>query len=336
MTTEVPLGRAVGEDRSETLRTVLVALAANAVIAILKSVAAMLTGSASMLAEAAHSWADTGNEVLLVIAERRSGKPADSGHPLGFGREAYVWSMIAAFGLFAVGASVSVIRGITAIGQEGSDTHYVWAYAVLAAAFVFDGISFLQARRQLRGAADRAEMGRLDYLANTSNPTLRAVVFEDAAALAGVVIAAAGIGLHQLTRNPVWDALGSILVGLLLGVVAVYLLGRNMTFLVGQVADQRYFDAVLTWLMERPEVEAVTYLHLEYVGPQKIFVVGAVDLAGNNPEDQAAAQLETLEKALEERRTVARAVLSLAAPGQAALPTPESAERTATGPKARH
>ncbi len=314
-----PIGRAAPGDDAESLRTVLIALGANAVIAVLKSVVAVVTGSASMVAEAAHSWADAGNEVFLLIAEHRSGKAADPRHPLGYGREAYVWSMFAAFGLFAVGAAVSVIHGISALGETKSDASYLWAYVVLAAAFVLEGISFLQARGQLRAGAARADMPRLQYLARTSNPTLRAVFFEDAAALVGVCIAAAGVGLHQVTGQAVWDAVGSILVGLLLGVVAVYLLARNMTFLVGQVADDRYTDAVLTWLLERPEVQDVTYLHLEYVGPQRIFVVGAVDLAGNNPENEAAVQLETLERALEEDSAVARTVLSLAAPGQAPL-----------------
>jgi cation diffusion facilitator family transporter len=304
---------------SESVRTVLIAFAANVVIGVLKTIVAVLTGSASMVAEAAHSWADAGNEVFLLIAERRSDKPSDSRHPLGYGREAYVWSMIAAFGLFAVGAAVSVIHGIAALKTNTTDTNYLWAYVVLAGAFVLEGISFLQARGQLRAGAQKADMARLEYLARTSNPTLRAVFFEDAAALVGIVIAAGGLGLHELTGNAVWDAVGSILVGLLLGVVAIYLLARNMTFLVGQVADQRYFDAVLTWLLERPEVQDVTYLHLEYVGPQKIFVVGAVDLAGNNPENQAARQLEELERALDEDPAVARTVLSLAAPGQKPL-----------------
>ncbi len=316
---DVPTNRAGSQQGSESLRTVLIALAANVVIAALKSVVAAGTGSASMVAEAAHSWADAGNEVFLLIAERRSEKQADPGHPMGFGREAYVWSMLAAFGLFAVGATVSVIHGITAFGDAGGETDYFWAYVVLGLAFLLEGISFLQARRQVRSAAARADMGRLEYLTNTSNPTLRAVFFEDAAALVGILIAATGLGLHQITGNAVWDAIGSILVGLLLGVIAIYLLARNMAFLVGQVADERYTDAVLSWLLERPEVQDVTYLHLEYVGPQKIFIVGAVDLAGNNPESQAAAELERLEKLLEQGPAVARAVLSLAAPGQAPL-----------------
>jgi cation diffusion facilitator family transporter len=319
MSSQAPISRGAPHEDAESLRTVLIALGANAVIAVLKSVVAVATGSASMVAEAAHSWADDGNEVFLLIAEKRSRKPADSRHPLGYGREAYVWSMIAAFGLFAVGAAVSVIHGISALGANREDTNYLWAYLVLAGAFVLEGISFLQARGQLRAGAARADMPRLDYLARTSNPLLRAVFFEDAAALVGIVIAGLGVALHEITGNGVWDALGSILVGLLLGVVAVYLLARNMTFLVGQVADHRYSDAVLTWLLEREEVQDVTYLHLEYVGPQRIFVVGAVDLAGNNPENKAAEQLEALEKALEQDYVVTRAVLSLAAPGQPPL-----------------
>ncbi len=296
--------------------TVIIALAANTVLAILKSVVAVLTGSASMVAEAAHSWADAGNEVFLVIAERRAEKPADDTHPLGFGREAYIWSMIAAFGLFGVGAGVSVWHGIQSLGAEEAEASYLWAYVVLGAAFVLEGISFMQARREVRRGAERAEVSRVTFLDKTSNPTLRAVYFEDAAALIGIVIAVSGLALHQITHQPVWDAVGSILVGLLLGFVALYLLRRNMAFLVGQIADPRVHERVLEWLRERPEVDSVNTLHLEYVGPGKIFLVGSVDLDGDDSESQAAQELQRLEEELEARPDIARAILSLAAPGR--------------------
>jgi len=297
--------------------TVIIALAANTTLAVLKSIVAAVTGSASMVAEAAHSWADAGNEVFLVIAERRAEKPADATHPLGHGREAYVWSMIAAFGLFAVGAAVSVIHGIQSLGAEEEEAEYLWAYVVLGAAFVLEGISFFQARRQVRKGARSANVSRVTFLDKTSNPTLRAVFFEDAAALVGIVIAVTGLALHQATGQPVWDAVGSILVGVLLGWVAVYLLRRNMAFLVGQIADPQAYATVLGWLRERPEVETVNTLHLEYVGPGKVFVVGSVDLVGDDAESKAAEELQRLEDHLEQRHDVARAVLSLAAPGRA-------------------
>lgn len=300
---------------AERMLTVLVALTANAVLAVLKSVVAALTGSASMVAEAAHSWADAGNEVFLVVAERRSEKPADASHPLGHGREAYVWSMIAAFGLFAVGAAVSVIHGIQSLGAEEEPVEYLWAYLVLGAAFLLEGTSFLQARREVRKGAREAEVSRAAFLDATSDPTLRAVFFEDLAALLGIVIAVSGLALHEATGDPVWDAVGSILVGLLLGVVAVYLLRRNMAFLVGQVVDPRIHDRVRGWLLAREEVQSVATLHLEYVGPGKMFLVGSVDLVGDDPESEAARELQRLEDLLEDNDAIARAVLSLAPPG---------------------
>lgn len=300
---------------AEPMLTVLVALTANTILAVLKTIVAAVTGSASMVAEASHSWADAGNEVFLVVAERRSEKPADPSHPLGYGREAYVWSMIAAFGLFAVGAAVSVIHGIQSLGAEEEPVEYLWAYLVLGAAFLLEGTSFLQARREVRAGASKAQVSRAAFLDATSDPTLRAVFFEDLAALLGIVIAVSGLALHEATGEPVWDAVGSILVGLLLGVVAVYLLRRNMAFLVGQVVDPRVHARVRDWLLARDEVQSVATLHLEYVGPEKMFLVGSVDLVGDDPESQAAEELQRLEDLLESHDAVARAVLSLSPPG---------------------
>ncbi|MBC2933992.1 cation diffusion facilitator family transporter [Nocardioides sp. zg-1228] len=296
--------------------TVIVALTANAILAVLKTVAAVVTGSASMVAEASHSWADTGNEIFLVVAERRSDKPPDDEHPLGYGRAAYVWSMIAAFGLFAVGAAVSVIHGIQSLGADERDADYLWAYLVLGAAFVLEGTSFLQARREVRRGALSAKVSGAQFVDQTSDPTLRGVFFEDAAALVGIVIAISGLALHQVTGDAAWDAIGSILVGLLLGFIAIYLLRRNMAFLVGQVADPRIYASVLRWLEERPEVQSVNTLHLEYVGPERLFLVGSVDLVGDHVESEAAEQLQRLEDELAQRPDIMRAVLSLAAPGR--------------------
>ncbi|MCW2816241.1 MAG: cation diffusion facilitator family transporter [Nocardioides sp.] len=302
-----------------SLVTVLVALVANGLLAAAKSVAALLTGSAAMVAEAAHSWADTGNEVFLLLAERRGHRPRDAEHPRGYGRATYTWSLVAAFGLFSAGAVVSVWHGLTELGAEGGEESFTVNYVVLGIAFVLEGVSFVQASRQVRGEAGRFGLRPLHYVVRTSDPTLRAVFLEDFSALLGIVLAAAAIGLHQATGDPVWDAVGSIAVGVLLAVVAVFLMRRNMDYLVGQASSPALSDHVLTALLGHPEVQRVTYLHLEYVGPRRVFVVAAVDLVGDDTEDHLAVRLRRVESAVETDELIEDAVLTLAQPDDADL-----------------
>src|SRR6478752_7802945 len=168
-----------GMAKTESVRTVLIAAAVNLTIALAKTAAAVLSGSASMVAEAAHSWADAGNQGLLMIANRRSRRPPDAERPLGYGREAYVWSLLAAVGLFVVGGSLSVWRGVTELlhGESGAEDYLV-AYIVLGVAFLLESSSFLQALRQLRGEARRHDKDLLAHVLETSDPTSRAVFAE--------------------------------------------------------------------------------------------------------------------------------------------------------------
>jgi len=303
----------------ESLLTVLVALAANTVLALAKSVAAFLTGSAAMVAEAAHSWADAGNEVFLLVAERSGSRPRDAEHPRGYGRATYAWSMIAAFGLFTAGAVVSIWHGVTQLTAESEETSYLVNYVVLGIAFALEGTSFVQASRQVHGASRRFGMHPLRYVAQTSNPTLRAVFFEDFSALLGILIAAAGIGLHQLTGNAVFDAIGSIAIGVLLAFVAVFLIRRNMDYLLGEAPTPEVRSRVIARILEHPQVERLTYLHLEYVGPQRFFVVAAVDLVGDDTEAQLAVRLRAVEGDLEQHPVVEDAVLTLSLPDRPSL-----------------
>src|SRR5262252_1842169 len=259
----VPLLRGTGAGQSESLMTVLVALAANFLIAVAKSAAAAVTGSASLVAEAAHSWADTGNEVFLLIADRRSRRPPDSAHPLGYGREAYVWSLFAAIGVFVAGSAVSVTHGVQELLHPEPASHFLIGYLVLAVSFVLEGASFLQSVRQAKPEAESMQRDLIEHVLATSDPTLRGVFGEDSAALIGLVIAAAALGAHQLTGSPIPDAVGSILVGVLLAVVASVLIDLNRRFLVGQEADPRVRSAALQALLGMPEVDRVTYLRLE-------------------------------------------------------------------------
>jgi cation diffusion facilitator family transporter len=308
-----------GPAGSDSVTTVLVALAANLLIAIAKSVAAVLTGSASVLAEAAHSWADAGNEVLLAVANRRSRRPPDVAHPLGHGREAYVWSLFAALGLFVAGAAVSVTHGVQELLSPEPASDYAIGYVVLAVSFVLESISLLQSLRQARPEAAALQRDVIQHVLATSDPTLRAVFAEDTAALVGLVIATAGLVAHQLTGSSVPDAIGSILVGLLLAVVAFVLINSNRRFLVGVEADPRVRAAALQALLAAPEVARVTYLRLEVVGPRMISVIGDVDLTGDDAESHLAVRLRALEARISASPAVAGTVLSLSAPDEPSL-----------------
>ena len=308
-----------GPGESESLTTVLVAFAANILIAIAKTAAAIVTGSASLVAEAAHSWADSGNEVFLLIADRRSKRPADPSHPFGYGREAYVWSLFAAMGLFVAGGAISVARGVQELIHPEPATDFLIGYIVLAVSFVLEGLSFLQSVRQAKPEAESLQRDLIDHVLATSDPTLRAVFAEDSAALVGLVIAAAGLGLHELTGSSMPDAVGSILVGLLLGVVAIVLISRNRRFLVGTDADPRVRAAAIRALLETPEVARVTYLRLEVVGPRSVFVIGDVDLTGDDTESHLAVRLRALEAKISASPAVVGAVLSLSAPDEPTL-----------------
>ena len=313
------LSRAAGVGSSASLATVLIAFVANLLVAVAKTVAAVVTGSASLLAEAAHSWADTGNEVFLVVADRRSRRPRDRRHPFGHGREAYVWSLLAALGLFVAGAAVSVTHGVQELIHPEPATDFVLGYAVLAFSFVLEGISFLRSVRQARPAAEFLERDLIGGVLATSDPTLRAVFAEDSAALIGLVIAAVALGAHQVTGSSTPDAVGSILVGVLLAVVATVLINRNRQFLIGEEASPNVRAATIEALLAEPEVARVTYLRLEIVGPRLVSVIGDVDLTGDDTESNLAVRLRALEAKIDASPAVAGVVLSLSAPDEPSL-----------------
>jgi cation diffusion facilitator family transporter len=312
-------GPSIGQRGSDSVLTVLLALGANLLVAVAKSVAAVITRSASLTAEAAHSWADTGNEIFLLVANRRSARPPDRAHPLGHGREAYVWSLFAAVGLFVAGGAVAITHGVNELRSPTPAENFVVGYVVLAVSFVLEGTSFLQSVRQARTAAQSMQRDLIEHVMATSDPTLRAVFAEDAAALIGLVLATAGLAAHQATGSPVPDAIGSILVGVLLTVVAGVLVNRNRRFLVGQEADPRVRAAVLRALLALPEVARVTYLRLDVVGPWMISVVGDVDLTGDDVESHVAVRLRALEAKISASPAIVGAVLSLSAPDEPTL-----------------
>lgn len=299
---------------SASLGTVLFAFATNVAVAVAKSIVAALTGSASMVAEAAHSWTDTGNEVFLLLAERRSVKRPDAAHPLGYGRTAYVWAMVAGFGLFVAGSMVSITHGINALHDAGGDSDYGIAYLVLAISFVLEGASFLQSYRQARVAAAGLGIGTFRYILRTSQTTMRSVFLEDLTAELGIIVAASGMLAHQLTGDAIYDAIGSIVVGVLLGLAALLVITRNAQFLVGVPGSPELRRTILDRLRADPDVAGISLLYLEFTGPGKVLVVAAVDLVGDAPEPDLARRVQRIEDDLTALPWVSRCLLTLSSP----------------------
>lgn len=263
----------------ESTATVLVAGAANLGVAIMKLVAGVVTGSAALLAEAVHSLADTVTEVLLLTALRRSDRPADRAHPLGYGKERFFWALIAAVSIFVSGAVFALYEGVHTIVSGEDEQRYVWvAYLVIAISAALEGTSWLKALRQAQTEAAGEGRKLLAYLRTSDDPTVKTVFYEDSAALIGLLLALLGTLGHQLTGSGVWDGVASLLIGVLLAVVAYLLGSTTKSLLVGRQADVNLVRAVRAHLAAAPEVDAVVDLITQVMGTNLVLVCARIDL----------------------------------------------------------
>ena len=273
----------------ESTLTVLLAGGVNLAIAVMKLIAGIISGSGAMLSEAAHSVADTITEVLLLTALKRSARPADRVHPFGYGKERYFWSLLAAVSIFASGAMFALYEGVsTVLGHGEAQSTSILSYIVLAVAFLLESTSWVQAVRQVVRESKAENRPLWTYLRLIDDPTPKTVLFEDSAALVGLLLAFGGIGLHQLTGSEVWDGIASIAIGLLLACVA-YLLGRtNRGLLVGRQADPTIVRGIRDHLTAAPEIEAVVDLQTMLMGTDQVLVCTRVDF----DDSLGAADLE--------------------------------------------
>jgi cation diffusion facilitator family transporter len=292
----------------ESTGTVILAGAANLGIAIAKLVGGMISHSSAMLSEAAHSLADTITEVLLFIALKRGNKPADDKHPFGYGRETYFWAFMASLCTFALGAGFSIWQGVSTIihGEEQGDP--LISYIVLAVAFVLEGSSLLKAVRQVRGAARKWQVSLGRYLQATTDTTVKAVTFEDSAALVGLVLAALGLLMEQLTGSAVWDGVSAILIGILLFLVAVSLGRANVSLLIGQAASERIEEELKKEINALPHVEHVPFLITSVIGPGQLVVAAKVDFTDDATADDIEATADEAEQRLVARHEGVRYV----------------------------
>jgi cation diffusion facilitator family transporter len=276
--------------------TVLVALTANLLIAIAKAVGGVIAHSPALLSEAAHSVADSMNEVFLLAALRRSRRPADARHPFGYGKERFFWSLLAAVGIFVMGGCFSFFQGIEALrgGSEEKFGGYVAGMIVLGVAFVAEGLSLVRALYQVRRQGGVAKGMR--------DPALRTVVAEDGTAVLGVTLALAGMALHMVTGQVVWEASASLAIGALLVYVA-YRLGREARDqLIGEAADPEATARIRALLETQPEIDSVEALFTMKTGLETALVAARVDLMPGFDSEQVE------EIAVRIKRSIARTV----------------------------
>ncbi len=283
----------------ESTVTVVVAGVVNLAVAAAKAIAGVLSGSAAMQSEAAHSAADTVTEVFLFVAARRGRREADARHPLGHGRETYLWAFLAAVATFVAGAGFSVVRGVDILvhGEPRDGTVAAVPYVVLVFAFAMEGVSLRRGLRQARAGAAKVGLRRRTFLRLTSDTPLKAVILEDSAALAGLLIAAAGLGLWHLTGDSVWDGAASVAIGGLLVTVAVSLAATNLSLLTGQAASERLQAALRAEVASLPGVDAIHLFVAVFLGPGDLLVAAKVHFG----EGCSAADIERIADEAEER-----------------------------------
>lgn len=284
------------------------------VIALFKSLAAMVTGSSSMLAEAVHSWVSLISDCFRANAYLVAARPADATHPLGYGRESYVWALFGSAGTFVIGAQVGVWHGLEQWHSKEPVLGFAFGYIVLGCAFAAQSVSFIQAWRFVREKATLRGLGVVGHLLTTSDTLLRAVVTEDLLALLGLAIAALSMALHQLTGRAEFDGAGSIAIGTLMGIVGLYLVDMNRRFLGGVPLPAELRAKVIASFKQAPEIRRVTALFAEYIGPERILISARVELAGQHDQAELARLLRRLEQRIMEHPHVGRATLSLSAP----------------------
>lgn len=281
---------------------VLGALFANAIIAILKLIAAVMTGSSGMMAEALHSVADTTNQVFLLLGLRFYKRPASEKHPFGYGKERFFWSFIAAVFIFGVGATYAIYEGIVKLNHPHPPENLGWAYIVLAISFVLEGCSIALAVYQEVKEAHHEGLTFFQYLRESKDPTAKTVIFEDSAALLGILIAAAGIYLTEHHAGPgggaYWDGVASICIGLVLSVVAFVLARTTRGLLLGEAAGKKSVSAIAKAIESHPNVVKLVELLTMHLGPKQILINAHINLRDDLVTDDIENTIEEIEVAI--------------------------------------
>jgi cation diffusion facilitator family transporter len=276
-------------------RTLVIALAANLGIAASKFVAAAITGSSAMLTEGVHSVVDSVNQLLLMWGRRASKRPADKLHPFGYGRELYFWSFVVAVLVFSLGAGVSVYEGVIHIMNPEPAVSRVIAYAVLLIAFLLEGWSTIEAYRDFKRA--KGKLGWVQAVLQSKDPPAFIVLLENGAAIAGIIAAAVGLLLSQITHDPFYDGAASVVIGIILGLTATLLAYESKALLIGEAADPEIVEALHRLVESRREVSSVGEVLTVHGAPDRVTAMLSVDFQ----DDISAREVEAVVYSIEQQ-----------------------------------
>lgn len=288
-------------------RAIIAAFAANMGIALAKLIAWILSGSASMLAEAIHSVADSGNQLLLLLGGRRARRAADREHPFGHGRERYVYAFVVAIILFSVGGLFSIYEGIDKLSHPHALENIWIPLAVLVIAIGLESFSLRTAIAESNHVRESGQSW-VSFIRRAKAPELPVVLLEDVAALTGLVFALFGVGLTAITGNSVFDAIGTLLIGSLLIVVAIVLGIETKSLLVGEGATDADLDRIVAAIEAGPEVEKLIHIKTLYLGPDELLVAAKVGMPTDRQLAQASADIDAIEERIRSAVPAARVI----------------------------
>ncbi|NLE81165.1 MAG: cation diffusion facilitator family transporter [Rhodococcus sp.] len=287
-------------------KAILAALGANAGIAVAKFTGYLITGSSSMLAESVHSVADTSNQGLLLLGFKRAEREATDLHPFGYGRNRYFYSFVVALVLFTLGSMFAIYEGIHKIQHPEDLTSPIVAVVILLVAIALETFSFYTAVKESRLV--KGDRGWWQFIRTSRSPELPVVLLEDLGALVGLFLALGGVGLSMLTGNPVWDGIGTLCIGVLLGVIAVILIIEMQSLLIGEGATADEERRIRSALMGGDEIECIIHIKTQYLGPEEMLVAAKLGIARGSDITEIAAAIDGAEARVRSAVPAARVI----------------------------
>lgn len=291
---------------SGSKKIIIAALIGNTLISITKFVAASITGSSAMLSEGIHSIVDTGNQILLLYGLKQAARPASPQFPFGHGKEIYLWSFVVAILIFAVGAGISIYEGIDHILHPSALHDPTVNYIVLGLAIIFEGGALYFALIEFNKV--KGSFGYIEAIKRGKDPSMFVVLFEDSAAMLGLLIAFIGILLTQITQNALWDGIASVIIGLILAFTAIWLAYETKSLLIGEGADPDIIDAIHKIASKQDSIEKINEILTLHMGPEFILVNMSIDFKDYLPVGSIEKTIEIITKEIKENFPIAKKV----------------------------